>query len=299
VEEKDIIKNTVLQNYNTESMKNISELNRDFIEECHKCTIEANVPVHSWGHILDVIEALDNMLLSGIGESDFSVEVCILACYAHDVGRISRKPRHEKESAIWAKEKLEEMSYPRYISERVYHAIINHRTSGIPKTLEGVIVRDADKLAWLGRQRLKKCLELGEPLPNLMGRLHLWKDQVLKLDVSKELSYDYLVKAINMYSKQIYKDKDSKVKFAFARDELYIGCNVRHFKHEAGSEDKSLYEYKILDTVYSAVTGGIEVLYKELHHCGSSYVRPVEEFISEVDHVKYPDIKQKYRFELI
>ena len=34
-------------------------------------------------------------------------------------------------------------------------------------------------------------------------------------------------------------------------------------------------------------------------HDGDCWVRKKDEFLSEVDHKKYPDITQKYRFELI
>lgn len=45
-------------------------------------------------------------------------------------------------------------------------------------------------------------------------------------------------------------------------------------------------------------TGEKCVVYRELYGENKLWVRPYDMFISEVDHEKYPGVKQKYRFEL-
>ena len=56
--------------------------------------------------------------------------------------------------------------------------------------------------------------------------------------------------------------------------------------------------YLVEDIAKDSETQKEMVVYRRLYGNGDLSIRPKEMFLSEVDHEKYPDVKQKYRFEL-
>ncbi len=70
--------------------------------------------------------------------------------------------------------------------------------------------------------------------------------------------------------------------------ELKIGGRYRHFKGNI---------YIVEGTATDSETGETLVLYRP--EGGSLWARPLAMFLSEVDREKYPDVRQKYRFEEI
>lgn len=83
--------------------------------------------------------------------------------------------------------------------------------------------------------------------------------------------------------------------------QLRIGDIVKHFKWETLSEEEkaqSKYLYCIKGAAKHTETDERLVVYQAMYPPFNTYARPLEMFLSKVDHEKYPDIKQKYRFEI-
>lgn len=78
-----------------------------------------------------------------------------------------------------------------------------------------------------------------------------------------------------------------------------IGDTVRHFKREYINDNSAEYLYRILAFAQHTENGEKLVIYQALYPPYKTCARPYDMFISEVDRQKYPDIKQKYRFEVV
>ena len=80
---------------------------------------------------------------------------------------------------------------------------------------------------------------------------------------------------------------------------FHIGDVVQPFKRENVNLETAEYLYRILAFAQHTENGEKLVIYQALYPPYKTCARPYDMFCSEVDRKKYPDAKQKYRFEAV
>lgn len=125
--------------------------------------------------------------------------------------------------------------------------------------------------------------------------------ELLNTDVIKELFQCHYDSALLTDNEEMFlgnKDIDlAKLERLFIfddyetivnNDRIVIGGTYTHFKGKTVTL-LSVAKYSENPKMMFAV-----------YHCeNGTYARPLDMFLSEVDHDKYPNVKQKYRFELV
>lgn len=79
------------------------------------------------------------------------------------------------------------------------------------------------------------------------------------------------------------------------------GDIIRHFKRDFCTEEEKLqnkYLYEVIGVGMHSETNELMLIYKALYHPFAMYVRPLTMAMELVDKQKYPNAKQKFRFEL-
>ena len=101
------------------------------------------------------------------------------------------------------KKELTNSNYEEQFIEKCYKAIYKHDSKEIPETLEGISVKDADKIDAVGGERWKACVESNQRLPRIIPDL---RENMIILDSSKKMYDKNARKLIEYLSNIILKN---------------------------------------------------------------------------------------------
>jgi len=175
-----------------------------------------NDPVHGFPHVERVMKLAFKLAEEYKGKYDPAA--LKLAVLLHDVGRIEEQNLHKHHailSAEMARKILEQYSFPRGLIEKVKDAILSHSfTLGHkPKTVEGMILSDADKLDALGAVGIMRAFmesayrgrTLDEAIDHFYEKLFKLKD-LMWTRKGKELAikrYEYMINFLAKLEREI------------------------------------------------------------------------------------------------
>lgn len=141
-------------------------------------------PKHSISHMESVVKYTKEILSVELGAD---IEVCILSAYWHDVGRFKGEKGHALLSAEMLKQELIKENYNKGFIEKCYLAIYKHGWEEQPETVEGKIIKDADKIDFVGISRWKSCIENNCKLYEILDLLPTLRKNIFEFEISKEI----------------------------------------------------------------------------------------------------------------
>lgn len=116
--------------------------------------------IHDLSHTERVVHNAHE-IAKALGYSDLDfLELCI---YWHDVARTLGKEPHEEAGAVMVRDDLLGRGVSQDLADSAYEAIRFHKSSANPVTIEGKIIRDADKLEIFSVVRWQKAQQAGWP----------------------------------------------------------------------------------------------------------------------------------------
>lgn len=153
-------------------------------------TVMGRDPVHGWPHVERVLGLVLKISMKYRGKID--LEALIIATLLHDIGRQFEEDYGEHHAIIGARlasHLLAALGYNKGFIDKVEHIILSHSFSlGIrAKTLEAMILSDADKLDAIGAIGIVRAFMLGgERRETINEKIKHFHEKLLKL---KELLY--------------------------------------------------------------------------------------------------------------
>lgn len=189
------------------------KVNLDEIETRHKVIINKGIRLnkqikkggYGYQRTVDIIDNMQDIIEGIPDETKINIEACIIAGYWLDVGIDKDKEHPELISANMLAEELEKENYDKKFIQTCTEAIIHHRWNMIPTTLEGHLVKDADKISFIGVERWKECIEKKQRIDMTMKLISSLRNEMLYFNVSKSIYDEKIVDLVQFLYKYIFK----------------------------------------------------------------------------------------------
>lgn len=180
------------------------------IEEKHKTLIEiakkkmnkVEDKEHDINHINDVVNNIKRILDNV--DTEVNKEACIIGAYWHDVGRTEIGVGHEKLSATMLSKEMKKLNYEDNFIDVCTQAIEFHKWNMTPTTVEGWVIKDADKLAWIGSGRWESCIQDKQRLDVILELLPKLRNEILHFDYTRKMYDEEIIKIVKILYKKTY-----------------------------------------------------------------------------------------------